>query len=69
METVHLLTYACSRWLMQQAQLTELLQKVLINFMKEQFADRLVTIKPNFSVLNMSGKEGTVPFTDVHVAI
>ena len=50
-------------------QLTELLQKVLINFMKEQFADRLVTIKPNFSVLNMSGKEGTVPFTDVHVAI
>jgi len=25
--------------------------------MKEQFADRLVTIKPNFSVLNMSGKE------------
>lgn len=50
-------------------QLTELLQKVLINFMKEQFADRLVTIKPNFSVLNMSGKEGTAPFTDVHVAI
>lgn len=38
----------------KESQLSELLQKPLISFMREQFSGRLATVKPAFSVQNLT---------------
>ena len=45
---------------LKSSQLTELLQKALVSFMKEQFAGRLVTIKPEYSMATVTQEEGIV---------
>lgn len=42
---------------LKSSQLTELLQKALVSFMKEQFAGRLVTIKPEYSMATVTQEE------------
>ena len=43
---------------LRSSQLTELLQKALVGFMREQFVGRLVTIKPECSMETMTQEEG-----------
>lgn len=50
------------------SQLTELLQKGLINFVKERFAGRLIIVRPLMSIYSMNGKQSRDLALDVREA-